>query len=336
MATRHVGGTAIVLLYHRVATLERDPQLLAVSSRAFDNHMAMLAERFHPMSLDALLASLKKRSVPRRAVAVTFDDGYEDNAQTAEPILAKHGIPATVFVSSGYADATREFWWDEVEWLVLGSEYPLPDDLTIEVPNARFVHRRSEPERSAYTAGSDGAAWDVTMEPQTARHRLYLDLCAFIRPLRPSHREQAMSALREALSAPLVVRDTHRPLTAEEIRQLDSSAFVDIGGHTTHHPVLSALALDEQRTEIIDDRTALEEICGRPIRTFSYPFGSLDDYTEHTVDIVREAGYRGACSNHPDAVKPWTDRYRLPRQLVRNWDAEDLAARMEGWFRGSR
>jgi peptidoglycan/xylan/chitin deacetylase (PgdA/CDA1 family) len=108
---------------------------------------------------------------------------------------------------------------------------------------------------------------------------------------------------------------------------------VDVGAHTLNHPVLSALTPKEQREEILGDRDALGAMCGRAVRTFSYPYGGLDDYTGDTVEIVRDAGFRGACSNHLGVVKPWIDPFRLPRNVVRNWDAPTLAAKIETWFR---
>ena len=52
--------------------------------------------------------------------------------------------------------------------------------------------------------------------------------------------------------------------------------------------------------------------------------------------IVREAGFAGACSNHLGVVKPWTDPFRLPRNIVRDVDADTLARQIDGWFRGRR
>ena len=81
----------------------------------FDEHVTAIRERFHPLSLEELVAGLDGAGFPRRAVVITFDDGYRDNLLTARPILERHGVPATVFVITGYTGTNRSFWWDDLE-----------------------------------------------------------------------------------------------------------------------------------------------------------------------------------------------------------------------------
>jgi len=334
-AVRHVGGAAVVLIYHRVAQLERDPQLLAVSPMRFDAQMAMLAERFNVISLADLASGVRRRQLPAHSVAVTFDDGYADNLLAAEPILAARGIPATVFVSSGYVLSGREFWWDDLERLVL-SPGTLPARIELEVAQGAF--RATLEDSPTYTEqdAERDRGWSVLDAPTSARHRLYSDLSSFLRPLPPLARHDALEQLRALAGAPdPAARPTHRPLSAAQVAQLDASPVVDVGAHTVHHAVLSALGLEEQRAEIVEDSDALAAICGRAMRVFSYPYGGLDDYSDDTVRLAREAGFSGACSNHTGVVKPWTDPFRLPRNVVRDWSAADLSDKIEGWLRGS-
>jgi len=332
---RHAGGTAIVLVYHRVASLERDPQLLAVTPEHFDAHMRILADGYQVIALADLVAASKEHRLPRRSVCVTFDDGYADNLLEAALLLAKHAVPATVFVSSGYVQSGREFWWDEVERIVLGPG-TLPETMVLETPEAKFSYRReTQHERTAKDEALD-RSWNLLLPDAERRHTLYRRLCDFYRTLEPADRLSALAQLREATHADDEVRTTHRPLTAENVARLDSSPFVEVGAHTVNHAVLSAKNTAQQRAEIGCDKEALQEICGHPIALFSYPYGSLSDYTDETVSIVRESGFSGACSNHLGVVKPWTDIYRLPRVTVRDLEASAFAELLEGWFREPR
>lgn len=111
----------VVLAYHRVACLERDPQQLAVTPQAFADHLAIIREHGHPLPLSRLVELAEHDAVPPGAVAVTFDDGYADTLHVAAPLLVRFAVPATVFVSTGAIDRGREFWWDELERFLLGA-----------------------------------------------------------------------------------------------------------------------------------------------------------------------------------------------------------------------
>jgi peptidoglycan/xylan/chitin deacetylase (PgdA/CDA1 family) len=110
-------GAVAILLYHRVAELESDPQQLAVTPARFEEHLRVLRAACTPVALADVPRLLRARKLPKRPVAVTFDDGYRDNLHEAKPLLERHGVPATVFVASGYVGRGTEFWWDELERL---------------------------------------------------------------------------------------------------------------------------------------------------------------------------------------------------------------------------
>ena len=90
-----------ILAYHRVHP-DRTKETPTVSPEAFDRQMKILAERWKPVPLSAVMESLETgKPLPKRAVAVTFDDGTEDNFIYAFPVLARHRIPATIFMIAG-------------------------------------------------------------------------------------------------------------------------------------------------------------------------------------------------------------------------------------------
>src|SRR3972149_2982228 len=101
----------LLLMYHRVVNLESDPPSLCVSPSNFTEQLEFLKKFCHPVSLQQLVKSLDKKGLPRRAIAVTFDDGYVDNLYNAKPLLESFDIPATVFLTTGYIGQNHEFWW---------------------------------------------------------------------------------------------------------------------------------------------------------------------------------------------------------------------------------
>jgi len=110
-----VRGDAVILMYHRIDVVERDPWRLAVTPARFAEQLAVINEAFHPLPLQRLRESIATRQIPRAAAVLTFDDGYRDNLTTAKPLLEQHNVPATLFVTTGYLDSERDFWWDELE-----------------------------------------------------------------------------------------------------------------------------------------------------------------------------------------------------------------------------
>ena len=108
--------------------------------------------------------------------------------------------------------------------------------------------------------------------------------------------------------------------------------LIEVGAHTVTHPVLSALPIEAQNAEVQQSKSDLEEVLGRPVTSFAYPFGSAADYTEETIAAARRAGFLRACSNFPGVVGPDTDRFQLPRFLVRDWDGDEFDRRLRDWL----
>src|SRR3954471_4527910 len=109
----------LILLSHRVIELSSDPYLLGVTPQRFAEHLEIVRKHGRPMRLRQLVQALRDGNLPSRAVVVTFDDGYADNLYKAKPLLERYDIPATVFVVTCAIGREREFWWDDLERLLL-------------------------------------------------------------------------------------------------------------------------------------------------------------------------------------------------------------------------
>ncbi|MBV5338639.1 MAG: polysaccharide deacetylase family protein [Deltaproteobacteria bacterium] len=283
----------ITLLYHRVTRLESDPQQLSVTPENFRSQMRYLKDNFPVVRLDA-----EWSGIARPSVAVTFDDGYADNVNEALPILEELGVPATFFISTGFIGSHQEFWWDDLERIILKNEN-VPTRFTIET-------------------GSEMREWATKSAAERAR--LYRDFHVLIKKLTPEQRGQQMAWLRTWADVAEQGRTSHRVATLDEVRRLAQSELVTIGGHTVSHTRLSALSGDRQCEEITGSVSQLESWCGRQVIVFSYPFGSRDDFTAETIEICRQAGLFRAVVNIPGQYHQWTDPYQIPRNIVRNWE----------------
>jgi peptidoglycan/xylan/chitin deacetylase (PgdA/CDA1 family) len=316
------------LLYHRVADLRSDPQLLCVSREHFREHLEILRRHFRPTSLE----QVGQTRVKKRNVIVTFDDGYADNLHVAKPLLERYDTPATVFVSTGYIGLRREFWKDYLERIFL---QPGTLPTTLELPVGRRVFRWKLREAMHYTARDYEmyVRWNVTTGTYpTGRQHLYASLCGVLAPLSHSERCSVIDQLLSWAGIGSAARPTHCTLSPEEVFALAEGGLIEVGAHTVSHPVLSALLISEQRNEIEQSKLRLEEILGRQVTSFAYPYGGRSHYTSDTIAAVRAAGFERACANFPGAVRRACDKWQLPRFLVRNWPGEEFARHLREWL----
>jgi peptidoglycan/xylan/chitin deacetylase (PgdA/CDA1 family) len=267
---------------------------------------------------------------------LTFDDGYADNLHEAKPLLQRADAHATVFVSTGLLGQKDEFWSDELDRLLL-QPGQLPETLELTIEGATHTwHLGSAAEYSEATQRRH-KAWRFWHEPApTARHALYRDIWSLLQPLPDLGRQKTLAELRHWCHTAVGGRPTHRVMTVDEVRTLEAEGLVELGSHTVTHPRLSALPANMQREELEDSKAVLEEIIGRPVTSFAYPFGSREMYTAETVWLVREAGYACACSNFPGLVEPHASVFELPRIRVHDWDGDEFERKLrhafkEGW-----
>jgi peptidoglycan/xylan/chitin deacetylase (PgdA/CDA1 family) len=282
----------LVLTYHRVTRLQSDPQLLAVTPEHFRAQLQFLKEKFPIVRFEDNWSDIKKP-----AVVLTFDDGYADNALEALPVLEEMGVPATFFVSTGLIGANQEFWWDELDRILLG-EWAFPESFALD--NSRF-----------------GRTWPTGTIAE--RHKLYGEILPAMKQVDALRRDSWLTQLRRWAGAGEEWRESNRAMTVGELQRLGQSRLATIGAHAVMHTPLSSLSLAEQRKEIEESRKQLELWLGREVTVFSYPFGQRCDYTQESVDLCREAGFVKAAANFPGQAHRWTDCYQIPRLVIRNW-----------------
>jgi peptidoglycan/xylan/chitin deacetylase (PgdA/CDA1 family) len=318
----------LVLLYHRVTALRSDPQLLCVSPERFAEHMEILRHSWRPLSLADLVEATGERRLPARSVAVTFDDGYADNLHEARPALARSGVPATVFVVGAAVGSDREFYWDEVERLLLLPPR-VPPVLRLNMPDGPRAWELGE---GALRPIDDEKwrTWDVlAAHDPSSRHGIYRDLCRELMGSSADAREVVLEQLRCWSGEAPQGRPSHRTLREDELVTLADGGLVEIGAHTMHHPRLAELTPEQQSEEIRGGRNRLESILGRPPRGFSYPYGGRADYNRDSIRLVRDAGFAFACSNFGGPVANREDVFQVRRVIVRDWNGEEFKARME-------
>ena len=334
-ATRQVrnwiapGG--LILLYHRIAEMPTDPFNLCVAPHRFAEHLAILKEHYHPMSLQQVVQTIQAGKQPNRAIAVTFDDGYADNLWNAKPLLEDYDVPATVFVATGHLEQKREFWWDELDRLLL-QPGRLPSCLNLNINGKPYYWELGEASDYSDDDYQRDRTWNWYVQEQSdpgARQRLYRSLYQRLYPLSLNERQSLLDKLLAWSGAPATGRSTYRSLSPIEVCQLEQGELIEIGAHTINHPFLATLPIEAQQQEIQQSKTELETLLNHPVNSFAYPHGN---YTTQTIDLVRKTGFACACSTSEHRIRQPANCFQLPRVVVGNWDGDTFARWLSNWF----
>jgi peptidoglycan/xylan/chitin deacetylase (PgdA/CDA1 family) len=315
-------------MYHRVAVSDLDPWSLCVSPGHFAEHLELLRDRYRPMPLTALAADLRRGRLTSRAVAVTLDDGYADNLHAAASRLERAGVPATVFITSGAIGSRREFWWDELERILL-ERHEVPDVLRVAVGGVEREWSLDDDAAQAPDERGRHARWRADQLPPTRRHAAYLELWSALYPLDSGEKGRVLRVLREWAGVGEVARPSHRALTPDEVAELARTPGLEIGAHGVTHDPLSARPRDAQEREIAGSVTALASLLNRDVVSFAFPHGAHDGTT---LDLLRRARIGTACTTRADSVTRTCDPLALPRIHVHDWSADALDAVLRWWL----
>jgi peptidoglycan/xylan/chitin deacetylase (PgdA/CDA1 family) len=290
-------------MYHRITEAGPDPFGICVHPDRFLEHLESLQDHADIVPL----SSIRERSSDVR-VAITFDDGYADNATTARAVLESVAAHATFFIVTGALGTRREFWWDRLEQLVAN----LPQEIAgLDVSVSERVTVRLQ----------SGSSSD--------RKRTLQTLHAALMPQSRAEIEVFLDLLAAEAGVSLADRATHRPMDLEELIDLSLSPIAEIGAHSISHPALASLHPDEQRKEIAGSRHHLEHQLNTPIRAFAYPFG---EHGGATPELVKDSGLELACTVEPGKVVPETDPFLIPRYEVHDWSRQEFTEWLRYWL----
>ena len=295
-------GRLSVLIFHRV--LARPDALFPdeIDAPRFDAICGWVRRWFNVLPLDVAARRLAAGTLPPRALAITFDDGYADNHDVALPILQHHGLPATFFIATGFLDGGR-MWNDTLVAAIRGT-------------------RRVQLDLSDLP-GSGQARHALA---SVAEKRRAID--AIIRAAMHTG-----SARRDAVVAEVAERcgarlPTDLMLRSGQVRSL-RDAGMQIGAHTVSHPILAGLDAAAAREQMTASRRNLEALLGEPVGLFAYPSGKPGrDYSPQSVALARQVGFEAAVSTAWGAAHRGTDPLQLPRFTPWDRSAWRFGARM--------
>jgi len=299
--------SCLVLGYHRVSDLDLDSNQLAVSPDIFRGHLDILTNEYSVISPAEFAEFVNTGDWPDRpSILLTFDDGYAPECCDALRILQEYKLPAIFLISSGYIGADREFWWDDLERLVLTGSTP-------------DVFDRLECSDIIDVPANTGTF--------SQRYVFYRALQSRLKKMNSARIDDCLKSLRKWAQAFPSVRHTHRTIDADQLKAIVEIPGMEVGGHGLDHLKLDTLSHDEQVHQIWEDRRRLTEILGRDLRYFAYPFGCRCDELDL---ILREAGYDFAFVRDQKGVALQSlNLFALSRFRCQGWQPEIFRGKVD-------
>ncbi|MBK9705054.1 MAG: polysaccharide deacetylase family protein [Betaproteobacteria bacterium] len=288
-----------ILIFHRVLPAPDPIFPDEVDAAFFDELLGWLKSWLNVLPLDHAVDALRTGTLPARAMAITFDDGYADNRTIALPILKRHGLSATFFVATGYLDCGR-MWNDTIIEAIRGSEAQ-----RLELDNIRGL------EASQLQSLPIGSVLEKRAAIQAILSR--------IKYFSSSEREAASRLIAEQCNVDL---PDNLMMTTHQVVEMRRAGML-IGAHTMSHPILAKLEPVEVRKEISGSKKFLESILEEEVSLFAYPNGRPGlDFQTRDAAIVKELGFKAAVTTAWGVTRTDSDLMQLPRFTP--WDKSRL------------
>lgn len=311
----------LILMYHRVLPKEdqhyqqEQPGML-VTPDSFKMHLKVLKKYFQPIHLSEWIHStIHHQPLPKKAVVITFDDGWIDNYQYAYPLLKTESFPASIFLVSEMVGTSTTFWPEQLIKIILQASV-LPHDHVWNTEPFQWLNKlMTAAQINKNEPNIEGIDQLICQAKYFSEEELYAKILAMqkILPTQPP-------------SSPEI-------LSWEQTREMSSSGLIQYGSHTCNHIRMSNSLTDKTlHSEILDSKKTIKSQIKQPVDLFCYPNG---DITTPAENIVKK-NYIAACTTESgwnSAAK--INLHRLKRIAIHNDISNTEAAflaRISGWL----
>lgn len=259
-----------ILMYHRVLPHDSSTRSLdgniVVTPEIFESNLLFLLKYYSIVSLSDTIMGMR---TSRPSCVLTFDDGWIDTYEIVFPILKRLGLPATVFLPTGFIGTNRLFWYDRIEQLVhhWGNESQL--DAARKHCSTFFAPK------SLFNGHTLAELFYETVHSLKSHH--------------PSDIESRLNqAEEETFGKPQPTSAQRTLMDWNEVRSM-GTAGITFGSHGVNHSILPTLSYAEQKNEITESRHTLLSQQINFVDCISFPNGN---YNQDTLNLSEGAGYK--------------------------------------------
>ena len=305
LLARRYSGVGAILAFHRIRHVDYKyafgSQRASVAPDTFTRIILALRERNYDfVGMDEAVQRLKTpQSDRRKFVCLTFDDGYDDTCAVAFRICRMFQVPMVVYPLTGFLTRAIRTWSHTIPMWWLGLEQAVASNEEIEVP-------------------WDGATERIPTRTSAQKRRAYFVVARRLADASPQACYECCSRLAETSGVDFIGMMIQQSLTPAMIAEMKASGLVEFGAHSVNHPNLRQLPLAEARREIADSKDALEDLLGKNVHHFAYPYGAAHAAGPREFDLCRKLGFASAVTTRMATVVP-ADRehlHSLPRLTI--------------------
>jgi len=220
----------------------------------FENIICFLKKKYNPVHLPELISLYNKGNELTNICHITVDDGDRSFYKGIYPVLKKHKIPVTIFVSSDAAINQVNFWFQEI----MGYERQRLLKIFSEVTGINVNDIKEFPLVNIFQCLTIDPIWEIINRYQ--------------KQYKPD-------------------KKPCQNMCVNELKEVENSGLVTIGAHTLRHPILANEELHISKNEIASSITNLADILGHEIKYFAYPNGIPDlDFGQREMDLLNDCG----------------------------------------------
>ncbi|MBQ8530832.1 MAG: polysaccharide deacetylase family protein [Parabacteroides sp.] len=207
---------------------------------------------------------------------LTIDDGWLSTYQVVFPLLKKHKIPVTIFVSPEVCLNKLNFWYYDIK-------------------------KFSENDFKQYLVCEGYFKEGVEKYP--------LELI-----LKELEIDEVYSCIRKYAFIHHIDLSERGFVNIEEVKEMSDSGLVEIGAHTMIHPILAAENKKRSEYEIVQSVNNLATLIDKPVTSFAYPNGLwMDDFGQREMEFANKAGIKLAYSVQPGVLNIKKSPLAIPR-----------------------
>lgn len=247
-----------------------------LNQEQFEKKLLWFKNHYQIVSINEFREHLYGGSTLRNACMLSVDDGWRSTYDVIYPIMKKHNVPFTIFVSPSVMETEMNFWYYTMRFC----NHEELKDIMIQ--------------RGYFSEDVRKFPCDLIFK-EILVDEVYDVLNEYLKKHQNSHIPRGF-------------------MNTNEVLELHKSGLVEVGAHTMIHPILRAESSSRSQKEIHDSVEKLSDILNQKVKSFAYPNGLENfDFGEREQIFAREKGIDMAFSVNPGTISSRTNPLSIPR-----------------------